>query len=212
MPKTYIYKMTTDDGGAPCVRDDLLTLAICKPAIRSVAKRGDVILAFAGNGLYRDNCMVYAAKVTDTLDARDYFSNSRFRTRPDCIYRWDGRYFGRKADARFHPAPANLPHDLGEPPTYGRAHVLLSEGLESFRYFRDKCAVGYKQEFPHLKSLIHSLAQGHGVNYEPDLLAELRRFIARVWDAPSAYRETPVPDAAGDHECGADDDVVGVEC
>lgn len=211
MPKIYVYKMTTDDGGAPCVRDDLLTLAICKPAIRSVAKRGDFILGFAGNELYRDNCLIYATKVTDNLHGREYFSDSRYRTRPDCIYRWDGRQFERKADARFHPSSANLPHDLGDPPTYGRAHVLLSERAESFRYFGDRCPVGYKKEYPHLKSLIENLAQGHRVNFEPDLLAELRRFIARVWDVPSASRETPVPDAACDHECGADEDVVGVE-
>jgi hypothetical protein len=213
MTKIYVYKMTSDDGGAPCVRDDWLTLAICKPAIRSVSKRGDVVLGFAGNELYRDNCLIYAAKVTDTLDGRDYFSNSRYRTRPDCIYRWDGRRFERKADARFHPSPTSLLHDLGEPPEYGRAHVLLSEGAESFRYFRDKCPAGYKQEFPHLRSLIENLAPGHRVNFEPPLLGELRRFIARVWDAPSAYPETPLPETARDHECGiADDDVVGVEC
>jgi hypothetical protein len=37
MPKIYIYKLTSDDGGAPCVRDGILSLAICKPWIRSVA-------------------------------------------------------------------------------------------------------------------------------------------------------------------------------
>jgi len=204
--------MTSDDGGAPCVRDDLLTLAICKPAIRSVAERGDLILGFAGNELYRDNCFVYAAKVSDALDGQDYFSDSRYRTRPDCIYHWDGRRFERKADARFHPSPSSLLHDLGEPPQYCREHVLLSEGAHSFRYFRDKCSVGYKQRFPHLNSLIENLSQGHRVNFEPILVAELRRFLARLWNAPSACRETPIPDTACDHECGSDDDIVGVDC
>jgi hypothetical protein len=204
--------MTSDEGGAPCVRDDLLTLAICRPAIRSVAKRGDVILAFAGNELYRDNCLIYAARVTDNLDGRAYFSESRYRTRPDCIYRWDGCHFERKADARFHPSPTNLPHDLGQPPRYERANVLLSEGPESFRYFRDKCPVGYKEEFPNLAALIQNLGQGHRVNFETSLLAELRRFIARLWDVPSPYRETLVPESACEHNCSADDDVVSVEC
>ena len=34
MPKLYIYKMTTDNGGAPCVRDEKLSLAICMPIVR----------------------------------------------------------------------------------------------------------------------------------------------------------------------------------
>lgn len=212
MPKIYVYKLTSDDGGAPCVCERILSLAICKPAIRSVAKRGDIVLGFAGNDLYRDNSLVYAAKVTDNLDGQEYFSDSQYRTRPDCIYLWDGRFFKRKADAKFHPSPANLLRDLGEPSTYSRAHVLLSEGTESFRYFRDKCPVGYKKEFPLLTSLIQNLTQGHRVNFEPELRAELRRFIARIWDVPSAYRRTPVPDTVCDHKCGADDDVVGFEC
>ncbi len=47
-PKFYFYKMTVDDGGAPCVQDGLLTLAICKPTVRRVAPEGSVIIAFAG--------------------------------------------------------------------------------------------------------------------------------------------------------------------
>ena len=39
-PRFYLYKMTVDDGGAPCVQDRMLTLAICKPTIRRVAPEG----------------------------------------------------------------------------------------------------------------------------------------------------------------------------
>jgi len=213
MPKIYIYKLTSDDGAAPCVRDGILSLAICKPAIRSVAERGSIILGFAGNDLYADNCLVYAANVTEHLDARKYFSEPRYATRPDCIYQWDGHHFERKSDARFHSSPAHFAHDLGEAPEYNRANVLLSEGAKNFRYFREKCPIGYKKENPHLESLIENLTQGHRVNFEPNLAAELRRFIPRMWDSPSAYPETPMPDVACEHKCGIGDyDVVDVEC
>ena len=43
MPRIYLYKLTNDDGGAPCVHDGLLTLAICKPMIRTAARIGDLI-------------------------------------------------------------------------------------------------------------------------------------------------------------------------
>ena len=73
MTKVCIYKLTVDDGGAPCVSDGILSLAICKPAIRSAAKRGNVILGFAANSLYEDNCLVYAARVTENFDGKKYF-------------------------------------------------------------------------------------------------------------------------------------------
>jgi len=40
MARIYFYKLTTDDGGAPCVQDGLLSLAICKPMIRGTAEVG----------------------------------------------------------------------------------------------------------------------------------------------------------------------------
>ena len=42
MPRIYFYKLTTDNGGAPCVQDNLLSLAICKPMIRMAAQVGDL--------------------------------------------------------------------------------------------------------------------------------------------------------------------------
>jgi len=106
-----------------------------------------------------------------------------------------------------------LVHDLGEAPQYSRANVLLSEGTENFKYFREKCPIRYKKEYPHLKSLVEDLGQGHRVNFEPNLLVELRRFIPRVWDASPAYRKTPIPDSACEHKCGiGDDDFADVEC
>jgi hypothetical protein len=44
MSELFFYKLVGDTNGAPCVDNGLLTLAICKPMIRSVAKRGDWIL------------------------------------------------------------------------------------------------------------------------------------------------------------------------
>jgi len=43
-PKLYSYIVATDKGFAPCVTKNLLTLAGCKPKIRSTAKPGDLII------------------------------------------------------------------------------------------------------------------------------------------------------------------------
>jgi hypothetical protein len=75
IPRFYLYKMTVDDGGAPCVQDRMLTLAICKPTIRRVAPEGSVIIAFAGDCIgsdgYNDNCIVYAAVVSRRVPTAD---------------------------------------------------------------------------------------------------------------------------------------------
>lgn len=213
MTKIYIYKMTVDDGGAPCVCDGILSLAICKPAIRSTAKRGNIILGFAGNDLHKGNRLIYMARVTDKLDGREYFSESRYAARPDSIYHWDGHRFERKIDAKFHSSQSDLRHDLGDGPSYERANVLLSEGAENFKNCGDRCPVDYKKDYPHLKLVIEELGQGHRVNFKPALQEELQRFEQRLWSVPSAYRETAVPDAPCRDKCSeAEEEYVTVNC
>lgn len=102
----YLYKMTADNGGAPCVQEGLLTLAICEPSIRRVAPEGSVIIGFAGHCLsgdgYEDNSIVYAAVVSRRLADGEYYSRRQYARRPDCIYRRAGKRFARKARAVFH--------------------------------------------------------------------------------------------------------------
>lgn len=212
MTKVYIYKLTTDDGGAPCISDGILSLAICKPAVRSTAQRDNVLLGFAANSLYSNNCLVYVARVTRNLGGRVYFWEPEYATRPDCIYYWNDRYFERKGGAKYHSVN-DLEHDLGEAPGYSRANVLLSERPENFRYFKGKCPIDYKQEYPHLKLLVERLGQGHRLNFEPELHEELRQFIQRLWNAQSVYRKTTVPDAPCHDKCSTgDDEFVSVNC
>jgi hypothetical protein len=75
--RIYFYKLTVDDGGAPCVEDGLLSLAICKPFIRVKAKVGDVVFGFAANSLYSDNRLIYAARVTDKESGGAYYRARR---------------------------------------------------------------------------------------------------------------------------------------
>ena len=69
MQTLYYYKLTVDDGGAPCIRNGLLSLAICKPMIRAKAELDSIIFGFAANSLEETNPLLYIAVVTDI--ARD---------------------------------------------------------------------------------------------------------------------------------------------
>ena len=168
MPKIYFYKLRVDNGGAPCIQYGLLSLAICKPMIRCTACRDDLIFGFAADSLHQDNRLIYVAVVTEKIPNGDYFKNERFADRADCVYEWrDGR-FGWRNDAVYH-GPKDLAHDLGKPPDYPRANVLLST---DFRYFGANGSAEYKLRYPLIKKAVEDLGRGHRVRHEERLREE----------------------------------------
>ena len=204
--------MTVDDGGAPCIQDGMLTLAICKPTIRRIAPEGSVIIAFAGDCMasdgYEDNCIVYAAAVSRRVDNREYYWKRQYAHRRDCIYKRSGGGFALKAKARFHHGPGDLEHDLGAAPEYANG-VLVSDGAENFRYFGAKCPVKYKKKFPRLRKLVERLMEGHRVNHDLELHKELLRLKRLLWKVRAPFRSTLVPSESGGR-CDCNEDAV--EC
>lgn len=72
----YSYIVATDAGFAPNPFHEYLTLACCKPGIRKTAQKGDYVV---GLGPSRSgNRVVYAMRVTDTLDFDCYWHDRRF--------------------------------------------------------------------------------------------------------------------------------------
>ncbi len=198
MSKIYYYKMTVDNGGAPAVQDRLLSLAICKPEIRRCAQPGDWVMGFGANSFefggrrIAGNPLVYMARITGRKPDGAYYSESRYLHRPDCIYeRLDGR-FRLRSGARYHLDPVNLPHDVGEPPAYPKATVLLSD---DFRYFASGGTTEYRRRFPDLTEIVAGIGRGHRVAHPGTAAFErLRRLQQSYWrEAQDAVAE---PDAA----------------
>ena len=171
--RTYLYKLTSDRGGAPCApppladESPLLTLSICKPAIRRTAQPGDRLLGITSRALvdregYPACAVIYAARVARALDFGAYYlAENGFAGRPDCVYALDAetgelRHGGR---TRLHAEPAYLARDLGVEPLYRNARTLL---CEEFRYF-GKGAVVIPARLPLLRQVAESLGQGHRV-------------------------------------------------
>jgi hypothetical protein len=178
MAKYYFYKLTVDDGGAPCVENALLSLAICKPYIRQTATIGDFVFGFAAKCLHTDNRLIYVASIANSLRNGDYYKTADFAGRRDCIYLWDNRMYRVKRDARFHGSLAHLYHDLGTPPEYPRANVLISD---DFRYFGGSLPENYKQQFPQLRQAIESLRQGHRVFHSARLRENLEILLRQTF-------------------------------
>jgi hypothetical protein len=177
MSKIFFYKLAADTNGAPCVDDTLLTLGICKPMIRSVAKPGDLIFGFAANSLHADNRLIYIARVTKKLCDGEYYKRKRFKNRGDCIYQRRGeRFFWRPGS--LHHNPRHLIRDLGKPTKYSRANVLLSN---DFRYFGVNGSAVYKDRYSSIKRAIEKLGRGHRVNLGQELRRQLHALQERTW-------------------------------
>ncbi len=213
--RTYIYKLTSDRGGAPCApppsegTPPLLTLSICKPAIRRTAQPGDRLLGLTSVALARREgyplgAVIYAAQVAGTLDfgayyaAQDGAAESGFAQRPDCIYRLDTEtgLIAHTGRSRLHTEPGYLARDLGREPLFRNARTLL---CEEFRYFGSE-AVVIPARFPLLRQMAEALGQGHRVFEEDDAEAgELDRLFALLWRRPTRFTPAIVEGEAPGH-------------
>ncbi len=208
--RTYLYKLTSDRGGAPCAppplagTGPLLTLSICKPAIRRTAHPGDRLLgltsvALAGRENYPLGAVIYAAIVTQALDLGSYYeSESPYAHRPDCIYAFHAetgelQHTGR---TRLHTEPGYAARDIGRAPHFRNARTLLST---NFRYFGAD-AVRIPARFPLLSQVAEALGQGHRVFHERDLEThELDRLFTWLWKRSTRFTSARVDGEAPGH-------------
>ena len=112
-PRLYSYIVAKDSGFAPCVTKSLLTLACCKPKIRSTAKHGDWVMGTTpkkkGSGK-----LVFLARVSERLTFAEYYRGfaQAYPKREDVIYRpaGQGQY---KQLPNSHHGPKQTPKDTG---------------------------------------------------------------------------------------------------
>lgn len=176
MPKVFFYKLIVDGNGAPCIDFGRLSLAICKPKIRTSAQVGDLVFGFAANGLDPDNRLIYAARVTEVL-GREYYTDERFAGRGDRVYCWRGKRFEFR-EGGLHHGPGDLEHDLGSFPGYPKAKVLVSD---DFRYFGAAGTADYKRTHPLVGRAVEDLGRGHRVNHGEALFEELLDLKKHLW-------------------------------
>lgn len=174
MPDVYVYKIVLDSGGAPCVWNNLLSLALCKPKIRRTAGKGSIIFGFGGKD-YEER-LIYIARVTAKLQGDAYYRHRTYERRPDCIYRVENGRPVRKASAKHHVESDHRQKDVGL--RFEKAFVLLSN---DFRYLGRKGTEDYKKRYPKIERLIEGLKQGHRRYYSAKLRKELMALQAEIW-------------------------------
>lgn len=137
MTCVYIYRLASDTGLAPCVQNDLLSLAVCKGGqMRNGASISTGLRFWVGNkthadftkddvyviGTYKDN-FLYLAKITAVVPMTDYF-NGQSSGRLDDIYESNGKDLKRNKKLRkenIHTQPDRIKKDIA-----GK-YVLLSD-------------------------------------------------------------------------------------
>lgn len=184
----YLYKMTSDYGAAPCVCGGVLSLAICKPRIRSAAGKDDVVIGFAGmtlgDGAYAGR-IIYIAKITEKLECGDYYrANGVYVNRCDQIYEWKGETLVQKVN-RWHNADS-VSADIGSPP-YNKANVLVS-GKGKFRCLRHKA---WPKEMG--CEIFKTLGRSHRVNHDEATLKKIEKIVDRAFkEKDSAQDRVPL--------------------
>lgn len=184
-PDIYVYKMVTDNGGAPCVAGNLLSLAICKPKIRKTAAKDSLVFGFGGKK-YKER-LIYIARVTGKLEKDAYYRQREYARRPDCIYQVENDRPVRKVSAKYHFDSDQKRKDVGF--HFENAFVLLSE---DFRYLGRKGRDDFKKRYPKLQRLIEGLKQGHRRYRSAELREERAELLALKLEIWSKYRRMKV--------------------
>jgi hypothetical protein len=174
-PDIYVYKMVADNGGAPCINGNLLSLAICKPKIRGTAGKASLVFGFGGKG-YEER-LIYIARVTAKLEGDAYYRQREYARRSDCIYRVENGQPVRKLSAKYHFDSDQRKKDVGF--HFENAFVLLSD---DFRYLGKKGTDDFKKRYPKLRRLIENLKQGHRRHHSVELRNEFLALKAEIWN------------------------------
>lgn len=142
MSRVYVYVVDRDFGFAPNPFHGFLSLATCKPRIRSVASVGDWVVGIGGTRLRRRGQCIFGMCITNAISFDEYWIGADYQVKKparngsrvtlvgDNIYhRVGGRWLQSDshhsmADGR--PNPVNVTSDTSA------NRVLLSE---DFRYF-----------------------------------------------------------------------------
>ncbi|MHB1642230.1 MAG: Nmad2 family putative nucleotide modification protein [Acidithiobacillus sp.] len=171
----YVYKLICDNGGAPCIFRNLLSLSICKPHIRTSAQIGDWILGFGGKSRPElRGRLIYIAQVTAVEENGEYYAREQYRRRPDCIYQRMPAGYKYVKGSHYH-GPEDIEHDLGAEPYFERARILMSKRF---------CYFGAQQgpSLDAIRDIYDDLPRDYVKHHAPDIRDRLERFIASVFE------------------------------
>lgn len=211
--------MTTDSGIAPCVTPAtkdyraLLSLAICKAAIRRSAKAGDYIIGLTSKSIakregYPLNSIIYCARVDEKVSGKDYYlhdgqtETSNSCPRIDCIYSHNdaSKHYSMVPNETGH-TELNMSADIGtysddEKKSYKNSWILLSY---EFRYF-GKNAHKITKAYPRFEKDAAKIGRAHRVYEDKNpVWHELKGLVDDLFRTETSYTQEAMPKKCGRH-------------
>jgi hypothetical protein len=220
MPKTepdiYVYKITADDGIAPCPQAGMLTLGVCKPAIRRTASEGDYLVGIGSNVHYPDR-LIFVAQIGKPIPGAIYYDpKGQYLRRRDCIYRstatglyrWVNHGGRRVHDPAIMPKQRN--RDIGFCGSRPNAVVLPSRRFVYFGRDDANHSEAIWRDFPKILEKVTPLGQCHLVEHERGFAKKLLEFckfiLTRDWPGgPTLDKPHSTPKPGTCHDCGGRD-------
>jgi len=192
MASLYTYCIPYDDGAAPNPFWGVCTLAICKPAIRRTADKGDWVVGTGSrNSPMGDisNQVVYAMEVTEVLTTAEYDTWSR-KSCPNKIPDWKNSDIRRRLGDAIYDYSVSPPrqrqgvHNSGNIETdLSGKNVLLSK---KFYYFGN-----VPQPLPQDLQEIVKQGQGHRVRLNQPYVGTFLKWIGSLGLEPNRLYGEP---------------------
>ncbi len=151
--------------------------------IRRTARPGDWILGITPKE--DGHRLAYAAQVSKGVSGATYYQKYG---RKDQIYRIDKNGRFKLRHKKIHDA-RNFSTDIGKPPSYNNARILLSK---RFWYYGENAKpLNDFGEFPYTNAKLKRLGQGHRVHHHVGAREELEKLIERISKKPSGRLGRP---------------------
>ena len=192
MTRLFSYCIPIDDGAAPNPFWGTCTLAICKPAIRRIAKAGDWIVGTGSvNSPIGDisGRVVYAMKVTEVMSLAQYDTHAR-RHLPGKIPSWFNKDPRRRLGDAIYDFSSNPPRirrsvhgEKNRTRDLRGRNVLLSS---HFYYFGD-----HPVPLPAALLPIIKQGSGHRSSANAPYIAPFLKWIASLGLEPNRLHGTP---------------------
>lgn len=205
--RVWTYVITTDANGAPNYDPPAVTLTICKPKIRALAERGDMVIAFAGGSVHekrakadrRPHSVVWAGVVDQVLPFEDYWAHPEFRVkRPTGRDHMTDNIYEPMPDGSFklHPNQAHDERSL-KTDTGGKNALVFHDRVWRFDYGAFELPDPWNERL-NMASPNHRRGQRrhHYAPEEVDALASLlaaNGLPARHHEVPSTVERTCAP-------------------
>ena len=179
LSRVISYVVASDTGLAPNVTGGACSLAVCKPVVRRIAEKGDLIIGLSTAKDDRHK-LIYAMTVGEKISFESYFDDPRFQDKkPDQDFRGDN-FFKQNAQGDLEIAFRNAAHFGKELAIKRDLNTPLAIIGNKFWYFGENAPL-LPSELHYTKlSLCDDYRRGHRVTTDENQINILTQWLSGI--------------------------------